>query len=303
MGWLKMEENLENFEKQDENLEKLRRIGIDKIKQDTKLDAVKISDILEKRFEKLDYVRARGFINILEKQYKLDLSTWLEEYRQYFPKEKDEKREKLEKQRYNQTVKQKRLALILITLILCIVFLYVGQMLWNRKNEFFKPIDQFQEIKDKEKQILSQDEVLKKEQQDEASLQASASESTSANQNNAVEPKQVEKPLSQLDAPLFDGLSFDPENILYLSFQKPVWMGIVNLDKKSRVAQTKREFEVALDTNLLFYIAYGVFTATVNENEKQFNTYKPIFLIHTKEGGLRQITKEEFISLNGGVEW
>lgn len=301
MGWLKMEEKLEIFEKTDENLEKLKQIGINKIREDTKLDVVKISDILEKRFDKLDYVRARGFINILERQYKLDLSDWLKEYRQHFPEEKNESEEELEKERYKQAVKQKRLTLIIVTSVLFLIFLYVvSQIFWSKKNK--QSFSQVQETR-YEESVENEGEDLQKEMQQDEEKSQTVVENSNAEQEKALELKQIDKPISQLGTSLFHGFSFDPENVLYLSFQKPVWVGVINLTNKKRITQIKQEFEMALDADLIFYIAYGVFTATVNEDEKQFYTYKPVFLIHTRDGGLKQITKEEFTSLNGGVEW
>ena len=66
-----------------ESLQKLRKIGVKKINQDTKLSIGVIENILEKRFEKIQRVWIVGFLAILEREYGVDLSEWLEEYDVY----------------------------------------------------------------------------------------------------------------------------------------------------------------------------------------------------------------------------
>lgn len=67
----------------DEQLEYLKGIGIKEINKTTRLTTNKIDDILQKRFDKIESVRAKGFISILEREYGLDLSAWLKEYALY----------------------------------------------------------------------------------------------------------------------------------------------------------------------------------------------------------------------------
>ncbi|WP_235853157.1 hypothetical protein [Helicobacter labacensis] len=64
----------------DKNLEILKDKGIAQIAQTTKIANPKIKAILEKRFEDLQRVHAVGFIQILEKEYGLNLGQWLMEY-------------------------------------------------------------------------------------------------------------------------------------------------------------------------------------------------------------------------------
>lgn len=64
----------------DEQLEYLKGLGVKEINKATKLATNKIEDILYKRFDKIDSVRAKGFITMLEREYSLNLSMWLKEY-------------------------------------------------------------------------------------------------------------------------------------------------------------------------------------------------------------------------------
>ena len=71
-----MQNNI-NTQLLDEELAKLKAIGLNEICKTTKLASSKIEDVLEKRFDKIDRVRAKGFIAILEREYNVDLRDWI----------------------------------------------------------------------------------------------------------------------------------------------------------------------------------------------------------------------------------
>lgn len=291
----------ENKKTADQGIEYLRKIGVEKIKEDTHLDTIKISDILEKRFDKLDYVRAKGFICILEKEYHLDLSDWLEEYHLAHPQMDHEEQEKRE--HYSNEVRQKKITFYLCVLGACVVLGILVQMFLGSSFASSGSKEQTEvmpshtaienlsqspsnEIKTEALPLPKENEISKKDEEKEKKAEI-----------------RILKPLNELGNPVFDASAFDSDSILYLEFSKPVWVGIVHLDSKKRTAKISKEFEIPLEKELLIYVAYGSFTATLNEDEKEFSTYKPIFLIYSKEGGLREIAKEEYVILNGGIEW
>lgn len=304
----------EQFEiNKDENLEKLKQIGVEKIKEDTKLDSIRIRDILEKRFDRFNYVRARGFINILQKQYKLDLSEWMIEYCQHLPKD-DEENERKQQEAYNRSLKRKKVYVLSILIVFCLIcfvvlrFWYEAQVspqvekpLQKQEYDFVQPA--LQPHKSVENpQIHNQDQNIKI--QNEAQSQSKEIQPSSDSKvSNMVMVQKPDKPTSEYGISVFEDDSIREGNTLDFSFQKPIWIGMIDLVTKNRLAQTKENFTFDLDKDLMFYIAYGTFDLTLDENVKEFRTYKPIFLIYTKDGGLRQLTKEEFVLLNGGIVW
>ncbi len=64
----------------DKNLQILKEVGVAEICKATKIASKNIHSILEKRYESLSRVHARGFIQILEREYKIDLSAWMKEF-------------------------------------------------------------------------------------------------------------------------------------------------------------------------------------------------------------------------------
>lgn len=300
--WIGEIEMIEENKTTNQGIEYLKKIGVEKIKEDTHLDTNKITDILEKRFDKLDYVRAKGFIYILEKEYHLDLSDWLEEYHLAHPQMDNEEQEKRE--HYSNEVRQKKITFYLCVLGVCIVLIVVGQMFFNvafldsKKQAEIPPHTSTETLS----QNPSQENHNPNEVKTEEIVPPKENPMPKKEEEKKIEPR-ILKPMSELGNAVFDDLSLEPDSILYLEFSKPVWVGVVSLDSKKRTAKISKEFDIPLDRESLIYIAYGSFVASLNGDEKEFKTYKPIFLTYSKEGGLREITKEEFVILNGGIEW
>lgn len=283
---------------QTNGLEKLKNIGIEKIREVTNLDIGKIQDILDKRFDRLDPVRAKGFIQMLEKDFNLDLSFWLEEYAQF----QNQKNQKNQKQT-DKTIEhsQKNTALFWLS---CIGLLVVGGGLlyWISSKPHIKETPLVSQATQEQTKVLPKQEessgIASKEP-----IEVVAQNPVESKEEVSQEQKMQTKPLYEYGVSVFPQMAYNEENVLFITAKAPLWIGIINLDTKKRVAKTKKEFEIPLDKQLLINIARGGFNASFDDEEKYFNTYKPVYLIHTIQGGLREISKEEFMSLNGGVEW
>lgn len=322
-------------------IQRLKAIGIKQIKEDTHLDARKIEDILEKRFESLDYVRAKGFINIIEKQYKVNLSAWLEEYHLACPQEEQQPVCEEKKERnLTSLLKNKsliRLAIFggVVIVVACFAFLWkIGikeeinvspkqeqnmpkenlqekavetQSVQNLDSVFTQvhqepSNDSKQEIKQEEahQEKNSQKEGGKKEEiVKEVQQEVSKQEASSLKTQGAIEDKDP----SEYGVSVFKEFSFDSKNILFLETKVPVWVGYINPETKTRNANIKKEFEIPLDGYVLINVARGRFTLKLNGERVYYPGYKSIYFIHTPKGGLRQVSKEEFLHLNGGREW
>lgn len=263
-------------------LDKLKSIGAEKIREATRLDLGKIEDILEKRFEKIAPVRAKGFIQMLEKEFSLDLSSWLEEYHQFHSQGKESKLDKKAQgtQEGNNT----------LFWIACIGLLVVGGgiLYWINSHKAQTHQAPQEVIVEEVVEVVEAPEIVKEGAGEEVKNE---------------EIKEPSKELSGYGESVFANMSYNEENLLFITSDSPLWVGIINLDTKKRISKTKKEFEIPLDKQLLINIARGGFTLSLDDEEKSFGGYKPIYLIHTKEGGLKQINKEEFMLLNGGVEW
>lgn len=291
---------------QNKDFEKLRKIGIDQIKKDTKLDLARISDILEKRFEKFDYVRAKGFINILEKEYKLDLSDWLEEYLlSNPPRDREENTQELQEE-YCKQLKQKKQIFVGISVGMIGLIAFVCLYLFTSNTlQFKQEIHQALNTQNKSVETLndvSAQEVSKAQQEDAQALDVQTKVEVPIDTEINQSPF-IGKSVSELGSFVFEDLTIAQESILSFQFERPIWVGIIELETKKKKAQTQEEYNFSLEKDMLFYVAYGNFLLSIEGEEKRYKTYNPIFLIYTKEGGLKQLTKDEYLFINGGSEW
>lgn len=276
----------------DNALEKLKQIGIEKIREDTNLDVVKIDCILNKKFEKLDSVRAKGFVNILEKQYNLDLSSWLEEYKEFY-KTSPQEEKKIEENMNISTKKNSYLvwgALGVLAIVGAVILFSFIPKTSSTKAEVVNEV-----VEKPSMEVIEESSIIEVPQ-----------EQSQPQEQEVIEeekPQIEQKKISEYGVEIFPNIAFNEENVLYIESAKPLWVGIINIDNKKRIAKTKQEFDIPLDKQLLISIARGGFTLSLDEENKEFKGYLPVYLIHTKEGGLREISKDEFIYLNGGVQW
>ncbi|MBE3021634.1 MULTISPECIES: phosphatidylglycerophosphate synthase [Campylobacter] len=69
-------------------LESIKEIGIKEVARKTHIEPIFLQYIVDKNFEKLVRLNARGYIKILQREYNLELSLWLEEYEAFLNEHK-----------------------------------------------------------------------------------------------------------------------------------------------------------------------------------------------------------------------
>jgi hypothetical protein len=72
-----------------EDLEKLKKIGAQKIYEKTHIARANVENILNKSYDKLPKIQFKGFISILEREYKVDLQDLVKEFEGYSQKEEE----------------------------------------------------------------------------------------------------------------------------------------------------------------------------------------------------------------------
>lgn len=86
---------------------------------------------------------------------------------------------------------------------------------------------------------------------------------------------------------------------------KKVWVGVINLKtktKKSYDAPANKEFELDLNTPQLIVAGNGNVSLTVGDKKQSFSPSGAVRLL-AKDGKIKQISYDEFVSLNGGKSW
>ncbi|MGN8402859.1 sialidase [Helicobacter pylori] len=283
----------------DKNLQILKEVGVAEICKATKIASKNIRSILEKRYESLSRVHARGFIQILEREYKIDLSAWMKEFdkactfkegvseeqnQETDPEEKTKNPLKVE---IDYSINQANTSLskksskwkpfVLVLGVVVIVLVVV---------------------------IIQNSSSLKEERGQESTIK-SGTKKNSFNKANPTEenkpeltPKLEEKPKEQ-DKQEKEAIKEDP-NTIYIIPKKDIWVEVVDLDEKKNSFQKVFKKNYSLETKnhrLLLRFGHGHLSLKNNHQEQEYNDGKTKRFLYEPNKGLTLINEAQYKEL------
>ncbi|MCQ2929008.1 sialidase [Helicobacter pylori] len=283
----------------DKNLQILKEVGVAEICKATKIASKNINYILEKRYESLSRVHARGFIQILEREYKIDLSAWMKEFdkacafkesvseeqnQETSPEEKTKNPLKVE---IDYSINQANTSLskksskwkpfILVLGVVVIILVVV---------------------------IIQNSSSLKEERGQESAIK-SGTKKNSFNKSNPTEenkpeptPKLEEKPKEQ-DKQEKEAIKEDP-NTIYIIPKRDIWVEVVDLDEKKNSFQKVFKKNYSLETKnhrLLLRFGHGHLSLKNNHQEQEYNDGKTRRFLYEPNKGLTLINEAQYKEL------
>ncbi|MGL2628080.1 sialidase [Helicobacter pylori] len=283
----------------DKNLQILKEVGVAEICKATKIASKNIHSILEKRYESLSRVHARGFIQILEREYKIDLSAWMKEFdkacafkegvseeqnQETDPEEKTKNPLKVEIDysinQANTSLSKKSSKWKPFVLVLGVVVIILAVV------------------------IIQNSSSLKEERGQESAIK-SGTKKNSFNKANPTEenkpeptPKLEEKPTEQ-DKQEKEAIKEDP-NTIYIIPKKDVWVEVVDLDEKKNSFQKVFKKNYSLETKnhrLLLRFGHGHLSLKNNHQEQEYNDGKTRRFLYEPNKGLTLINEAQYKEL------
>ncbi|EPZ71839.1 hypothetical protein [Helicobacter pylori] len=281
----------------DKNLQILKEVGVAEICKATKIASKNIHSILEKRYESLSRVHARGFIQILEREYKIDLSAWVKEFdkvcvfkegvgeeknQETNPEETAKKPLKVELDySINQantslskkTSKWKPFVLVLGVIVIVLVVV-----------------------------IIQNSSSLKEERGQESAIKSGTkntfNEANPAEENKPeTTPKLEEKHKEQEQKQ--EAIKENP-NTIYIIPKKDVWVEVVDLDEKKNSFQKVFKKNYSLETKnhrLLLRFGHGHLSLKNNHQERDYNDSKTRRFLYEPNKGLTLINEAQYKEL------
>ncbi|KMZ46678.1 sialidase [Helicobacter pylori] len=281
----------------DKNLQILKEVGVAEICKATKIASKNIHSILEKRYESLSRVHARGFIQILEREYKIDLSAWVKEFdkvcvfkegvgeeknQETNPEETAKKPLKVELDySINQantslskkTSKWKPFVLVLGVIVIVLVVV-----------------------------IIQNSSSLKEERGQESAIKSGTkntfNEANPAEENKPeTTPKLEEKHKEQEQKQ--EAIKENP-NTIYIIPKKDVWVEVVDLDEKKNSFQKVFKKNYSLETKnhrLLLRFGHGHLSLKNNHQEQDYNDSKTRRFLYEPNKGLTLINEAQYKEL------
>ncbi|GAA9098131.1 hypothetical protein Taitung37_10140 [Helicobacter pylori] len=283
----------------DKNLQILKEVGVAEICKATKIASKNIHSILEKRYESLSKVHARGFIQILEREYKIDLSAWMKEFdkactfkegvseeqnQETSPEETAKKPLKVELDysinQANTSLSKKSSKWKPFVLVLGVVVIILAVV------------------------IIQNSSSLKEERGQESAIK-SGTKKNSFNKVNPTEenkpeptPKLEEKPKEQ-DKQEKEAIKEDP-NTIYIIPKKDIWVEVIDLDEKKNSFQKVFKKNYSLETKnhrLLLRFGHGHLSLKNNHQEQEYNDGKTRRFLYEPNKGLTLINEAQYKEL------
>lgn len=283
----------------DRNLQILKEVGVAEICKATKIASKNIHSILEKRYESLSRVHARGFIQILEREYKIDLSAWMKEFdkvcvfkegvseeqnQETDPEEKTKNPLKVEIDysinQANTSLSKKSSKWKPFVIVLGVIVIVLAVV------------------------IIQNSSSLKEERERENAIK-SGTKKSSFNKANPTEenkpeptPKLEEKPTEQ-DKQEKEAIKEDP-NTIYIIPKKDIWVEVVDLDEKKNSFQKVFKKNYSLETKnhrLLLRFGHGHLSLKNNHQEQDYNDGKTKRFLYEPNKGLTLINEAQYKEL------
>lgn len=283
----------------DKNLQILKEVGVAEICKATKIASKNIHSILEKRYESLSRVHARGFIQILEREYKIDLSAWMKEFdkacafkegvseeqnQETDPEETAKKPLKVELDysinQANTSLSKKSSKWKPFVLVLGVVVIILAVV------------------------IIQNSSSLKEERGQESAIKSG----TKKNSFNKVNPTEENKPeptpkleekLKEQDKQEKEAIKEDP-NTIYIIPKKDIWVEVIDLDEKKNSFQKVFKKNYSLETKnhrLLLRFGHGHLSLKNNHQEQEYNDGKTKRFLYEPNKGLTLINEAQYKEL------
>lgn len=314
------------------SIDELKKYDVKDISVKTKIVQQRIRDILECNFDKLDKTRARGFIHILSREYKIDFDDWIDAY-DNFHKERAKNSQSVDENNdinvdkkdqittivVDSTMKDKtyvRLIVVLIILVIMFVvyFVYKNILHDNISDNISSNINGNTHLlsdvqsgsngnidisDDPVNNDFSSDnlEIIDNNDSRVVDSKDIIDVETKNDDSKDIESKGKDESLKSSNTNIVDELIITPKSAL--------WVGIIDLDTyQKRQLSITSDYKIILDKDKLIRTGHSYFDIKgPNSALKKYIGGNNRYFLYTMDSGLKEIKKEDFLNFNRGEEW
>ncbi|WRC52503.1 sialidase [Helicobacter pylori] len=283
----------------DKNLQILKEVGVAEICKATKIASKNIHSILEKRYESLSRVHARGFIQILEREYKIDLSAWMKEFDKACAFKEGASEEQNQETDPEETAKKPLKVELDYSINQANIKLSKGLSKWKPFVVVLGVVVIVLAVV-----IIQNSSSLKEERGQESAIKSGTKKSSFNKANLAEEnkpeptPKLEEKPKEQ-DKQEKEAIKEDP-NTIYIIPKRDIWVEVIDLDEKKNSFQKVFKKNYSLETKnhrLLLRFGHGHLSLKNNHQEQEYNDGKTKRFLYEPNKGLTLINEAQYKEL------
>ncbi len=283
----------------DKNLQILKEVGVAEICKATRIASKNIHSILEKRYESLSRVHARGFIQILEREYKIDLSAWMKEFDKVCVFKEGVSEEKNQETDPEETAKKPLKVELDYSINQANTSLSKKSSKWKPFVLVIGVIVIVLAVV-----IIQNSSSLKEERGQESAIKSGVKKSSSNDANFAEENKlestpKLEEKLKEQDKQEKEAIKENP-NTIYIIPKKDIWVEMIDLDEKKNSFQKVFKKNYSLETKnhrLLLRFGHGHLSLKNNNQEQNYNDSKARRFLYEPAKGLTLINEAQYKAL------
>ncbi|MBR6953227.1 MAG: hypothetical protein IKH66_05410 [Campylobacter sp.] len=304
----------------EKELKKLEKIGVREISKATHIQEEHIESILNQNYENLLDCNANGFVKILERDYGVDLSEWLEEFNKIKSETKTTKTT-IDRQvampnlQNHKKTNWKIWILLILLLVLAVIYFKFYDLIKKPINEFLNE----KKVEYSNNPIINQAEetlnkvgieVPKFDENNSLLVPSKLFVGIDENDSNISTPNALDLSIQmQNEANSTDENITKNEANLTLPAQITItpnyqlWLGTIDLKtgkKWDTVASDKITLD--LDKDMLVMAGHGFFDMDIGDEKQQIRE-KSVMRILIKDKNITFIDSAEFTRLNGGKGW
>ncbi|GAA7310139.1 hypothetical protein HpCK6_05320 [Helicobacter pylori] len=282
----------------DKNLQILKEVGVAEICKATRIASKNIHSILEKRYESLSRVHARGFIQILEREYKIDLSPWVKEFNKVCVFKEGVGEEKNQETSHEKTAKKPLKVELDYSINQANTSLSKKSSKWKPFVLVLGVIVIILAVV-----IIQNSSSLKEERGQESAIKSGTkntfNEANPTEENKPETTPKLEEKHKEQDKPEKKAIKENP-NTIYIIPKKDVWVEVVDLDEKKNSFQKVFKKNYPLETKnhrLLLRFGHGHLSLKNNHQEQDYNDSKTRRFLYEPNKGLTLINEAQYKEL------
>lgn len=306
----------------DKDIRVLEKVGLQEVCKQTHIEVKQLEYMVNNQYDKLNQVNTLGFVKILSREYKLDLTDWLEGFYAYWAEhsvEEDSHKDKIFiRARSDRTSKKGAwlfLFIFLIAGIFGVVSIFKGEITIDLMALLDKAkIETNQTSAFQSAPIVQEAATSLGVKVEERVVETNSSNSTveavvvSIDENLTRKAEGNDSNVSSIPLPMLPEsnttlINTVPHNNAIIMPTKRIWIGRVNLETFSRKESTNdQNITIDLNKNQIIKTGNGFFKLSYDGSVEDFSEQGSTrFLV--ENGVMKKISEEKFIELNRGKNW
>ncbi|ABB45181.1 hypothetical protein Suden_1907 [Sulfurimonas denitrificans DSM 1251] len=306
-------------------IDKLKKIGIQKIHENTHISRLHVEAILQENFEDMhNKVQLGGFLSILEREYNVDLSDLKIKVKNHF--EDIAKYSQLEPSKTNLFLADRRknkltFFYIALGITLFVLFAYLStditqeELLSKEESSKIEPTAQNKalptlvennlSVTDKnstsfdknESKVEEIEEVIKEKTQEPIK------ETTQQKPQETIKKEEIKEEIKEVSQAKVAPEQESKGKSLKIIPKSKVWIGYIDLSSGKKYQKVSSE-ELSLDSTKDWLLAFGHGHLDIESNGKlqKYETVKNLRFVY-KNAEIRELNVDEFKELNSGNIW